>query len=181
MLEILTDRLHLREFTAADVQAVHAYRSDPHVARFMFWDPYTDADTNGYMERVTASQRESPRRWYELAVVRRADNLLIGACDLSYEGEGEADLGYVLARAAWGQGYASEAAAAMIATGFSTLHLRRIFAITDPQNVASQRVLEHIGMHRAMQIDHHTFAKGRWWDVLLYDMTHAQWAAMDAD
>ena len=84
------------------------------------------------------------------AVIRQADAALLGYCGLEYAsdvcGQPEVALGYLLARADWGQGYASEAVTATLNYGFSLLGLRRIIATIDPGNVASVRVAQKAGM-----------------------------------
>jgi RimJ/RimL family protein N-acetyltransferase len=169
-LPIRTARLRLRDFTVADGAAVHAYASDPEVARFLYWGPRDEAESRDYVGRMLAIQRERPRSRWELAIVRAADGRVLGACDLTHVGPGEADLGYVLARAAWGRGYATEAARALVAAGFARLGLRRIVATCDPANAASARVLEKAGLRRAAFVPRHEWAKGRWWDALRYEL-----------
>ena len=81
------------------------------------------------------------------AVQRRDDSRLLGMCGLLRRaGLDDVDVGYAFLPAARGQGYAREAAAAVLAHGFQALGLRRIVAITSPDNDASARVLEAIGM-----------------------------------
>ena len=76
----------------------------------------------------------------------------------------------MLARDAWGRGYATEAARALVAAGFAQLGLRRIVATCDPANAASARVLEKAGLRRAALLPRYEWAKGRWWDALLYEI-----------
>jgi [ribosomal protein S5]-alanine N-acetyltransferase len=84
-LPLYTPRLLLRDFILADFQAIHAYASDPEVTEFMFYGPRDEADTAAYLQRMLQSQRERPRRIWELAVIRREDARLIGACDVTLE------------------------------------------------------------------------------------------------
>jgi RimJ/RimL family protein N-acetyltransferase len=121
------------------------------------------------------SQVERPRRTWELAVIRRADDRLIGACDVTLDHEREGDPGYIFARDVWGQGYASEAAHAMVDAGFTQLQLERIFATCAAEHGASARVLEKAGLRRRTVLHRHQEAKGRWWDMWLYDLTRADW------
>lgn len=169
-LPVLTSRLRLRDFVTTDWEAVHAYVSDPEVVHFMFWGPRDASESRDYIQRMLVSQQERPRMTWELAIIRRADHRLLGACDLTLLNEREADLGYVLARDAWGQGYAAEAALALVVAGFLQLGLQRIVATCDPRNLASARVLEKAGLQRAGLLAQHQWAKGRWWDSLLYEI-----------
>jgi ribosomal-protein-alanine N-acetyltransferase len=168
MLPLRTTRLLLRDFVLGDLAAVHAYGADPDVVRFMFWGPRTEDESRAYLDRMLAAQRASPRTVYELAIVRREDFALVGGCDLTLDGRGEGDLGYVLARSAWGNGYATEACRALLALGFETLGLRRVFATCDPKNVPSQRVMQRLGMLRERELRRHVHAKGRFWDSYEY-------------
>jgi RimJ/RimL family protein N-acetyltransferase len=176
-LPLRTARLLLRDFAADDFTAVHDYASDPDVTRFMFYGPRTPDETRAYLERMLASQRERPRRVWELAVVRAADRRLIGACDLTLDVPGEGDLGFILARDAWGQGYASEAARTLVCEGFQRLGVSRIVATCDVANHASAGVLEKAGLRRERTLEQHRYSKGRWWTSYLYSLERHAWLA----
>lgn len=180
ILPIKTERLLLRDFVEADLQAVYAYASDMEVTRYMFYPPRTEADTRNYIRRMIQSQSENPRLIWELAIIRRSDGQLIGACDVTIERENEGDLGYILSREAWGQGYASEVASALVQAGFEQLHLKRIFAICDVNNYGSIRVLEKAGLRREALLENYKEAKGRWWNVYFYALTRNNWLAQRA-
>jgi RimJ/RimL family protein N-acetyltransferase/ubiquinone/menaquinone biosynthesis C-methylase UbiE len=174
-LPIETERQILRDFVAEDFDALHAITSDPEVMRFMFHGARTAERQRAMLDEVIVSQREAPRRRYELAVVRRADGRLLGSVDLTPDEPGVADLGYLLGREAWGQGYATEAARTMVAAGFDQLGLHRIFATCDVNHTASARVLEKAGLRRDGVLRGHTFASGRWWDSYLYAVLEDEW------
>lgn len=174
-LPIRTERLLLRDFVATDLNAIHAYSSDPEVTRFMFFGPRSEADSRDYLQRMLESQAQKPRLTWELAIVRRSNDRLIGACDLTLEDEREGDLGYILARDAWGQGYATEVARAMVAAGFEQLGLERVFATCDVDNAASAHVLEKAGLRRETLLKNHKEARGRWWDSYLYAIARGEW------
>lgn len=164
-LPIETARLRLRDYRPEDWVAVHAFASNPEVARFMFWEPRTEADSRDFVARMLASQQESPRVTWELAVERISDRKLIGSCDLTLEGD-EGDLGFVLAQDAWGQGFATELSEALITAGFEEMGLARIFSTCDFQNHRSRRVLEKAGLRFERELLGHKLAKGRSWDSL---------------
>lgn len=169
-LPLESERLLLRDFVEDDWRAVHGYSSDPEVVRFMVWGPNDEAQTHAFIKRMLAQPVQQPRSAYELAVVRKADGQLIGACGLRLRSveDREGDIGYVFSRAAWGQGYATEAARTMIDAGFRQAGLHRIYATCDPRNLASARVLEKSGMQREGRLRQHKLAKGAWRDSLLY-------------
>jgi RimJ/RimL family protein N-acetyltransferase len=136
----------------------------------MFYDPRTAAETRAYLDRMLASQRETPRSIWELAVVLTAEDRVIGACDLTLENgrTTEGDLGFVFSRDAWALGYATEAARALVHAGFEQLGLTRIFATCDVANHASARVLEKAGLQREATLEQHKYARGKWWTSFLY-------------
>ncbi|WP_375249946.1 GNAT family N-acetyltransferase [Sphingomonas sp.] len=85
------------------------------------------------------------------AIVRKSDAATIGFCGLKPGAPGtpiagEVEIGWMLAADAWGQGFAAEAASAMLAWGWATLDTARIVAITAASNHASQRLMERLGM-----------------------------------
>ena len=83
--------------------------------------------------------------------------------------------GYCLNRDYWGHGYATEAAQAVISFGFEQLGLHRIFAICDPCNVASWRVLARAGMRREGHLLEDRWQKGQWRDSYLYAILEREW------
>ena len=170
MAQLETGRLLLRELVQEDWAAIHRYGSDPEVSRYMDWGPNTEADTDAFMAQALAVQRAEPRPNFQLAVVLKREDRLIGVCTLVFSDipSREATLGYAYERAAWGQGYATEAARAMLAFGFGELGQHRIWATCAPANIGSKRVLEKIGMQREGYLRAHRWVKGRWRDSLLY-------------
>ncbi len=94
---------------------------------------------------------------------------------MSNPGAREGDIGYVLDQRFWGQGYGMEAAGRLLRFGFGELGLHRIFAICDPRNVGSIRVLEKIGMQREGRLREHMLVRGEWCDSLVYAILEGEW------
>ena len=177
-LPVVTQRLQLRDFADTDFAAVHDFASDPDVTRHMFHGARTVADTRDYLRRCISAQAERPRRIWELAIVGRDDDRLIGACDLTLDDDGDGDLGYILRRDAWRRGYAAEAALAMVNAGFAQLRLERIYAMCEAGHAASARVLEKAGLRWVRSVTHAHQAQGRWWDMELFELRRAEWKSM---
>jgi RimJ/RimL family protein N-acetyltransferase len=175
ILPLRTPRLTLRDFVPDDFDAIHGYASDPDVTRFMFHGVRSEADTRDYLDRMIASQQQNPRLIWELAVVLTSVNRLIGACDLTCETEIEGDLGFIFSQDAWGMGYATEAARAMVRVGFEQLGLTRIVATCDVANSASVHVLEKAGLNRTATLDRHKHALGKWWTSFFYELRRDTW------
>jgi ribosomal-protein-alanine N-acetyltransferase len=174
-LPIETARLTLRDFVQSDFDAIYAYSSDPKVTKYLFFGPRDSDSTADYMEGLLASQVESPRLRFELAVQETASGRVIGACDLSYIESNVVDLGYMLGVPDWGKGYATEIATALVDAAFSDLRAERVISTVDVNNRASIHVLEKIGMRREAVFRKHRRAKNRWWDCHLFILPREVW------
>ncbi len=172
-----TKRLLLRDVRPDDFDAVHDYAIDEAVVRFMDWGPNTLDDTRQALDRWLTAQAEAVRLAMNLAVVVAEEDRLIGSIRLSYQGHGNADLGYCLHSGYWRQGYGAEAATAMLALGFERFGLHRIWATCDVGNAGSYGVMEKVGMRREGTFLQDVQVKGRWRDTHLYAVLAQEWAA----
>ena len=176
-MEIITERLRLREFVCDDWRAVLDYQRDPRYLRYYPWCDRTEDDARAFVGLFLDWQREIPRRRYQLAITRGSDHRLIGNCGIRCNPDKvtQAELGYELNPDHWGQGYATEAAAAILEFAFRQLELQRITSWCIADNVASARVLERLGFQMQRRSHAAEFFKGRWWDTLHYTLTADQW------
>ena len=153
------------------------YQRDPRYLRYYAWTDRTDHDARAFVRMFLDWQRETPRRRFQLAITLPCDGRLIGNCGIrgNPDDESEAEIGYELNPRYWGQGYATEAAAAVIQFGFHRLRLQRITSWCIADNTASARVLERLGFRLQDRIARHEHFKGRWWDALTYTLYADQW------
>jgi len=130
-----------------------------------------------FVRMFIAQREEVPRTKFQLAITLASDEQLIGNCGIRMKtpGDREADLGYELNPRYWGNGYATEAASALLAFGFNHLRLHRVWAWCIAENAASARVLEKIGMRQEGRLREHEWMQGRWWDTLLYAILEQEW------
>lgn len=168
MNRLTTDRLLLRDFTADDVEAVHAYAADPEVCRFVEWGPNTEHETRQFVTEMTGAASQPDRTSFTWAIT--TGGAVVGACSISVTSavHRRGELGYVLARAYWGLGYATEAASAVLDFGRDELGLHRVEATCRPGNVGSQRVLRKLGMQQEGVLRSHMLIRGSREDSLLY-------------
>ncbi len=174
---LTTPRLLLREFRESDWQAVLEYQRDPLYLRYNPWTHRTEADARNSVRMFIAWQAEQPRTKFQFAIILKEQARLIGNCGIRMRGldAHEADIGYELDSRYWGQGYATEAARALLAFGFGELRLHRIWAYCIAENVASARVLQKIGMQREGRLREKEWMKSRWWDTLVYAILDHEW------
>ena len=146
-----TGRLRLRRFVPADADLLVALDADPEVMRYITYGQPTPlaAYVETYLPRWLAIYRAQPGLGY-FAAERRDTGEFLGWFHLRDDRiEPEyVELGYRLQRSAWGHGYATEGARALLAHGFNELGLARISARTLLGNLASQRVMEKCGLRR---------------------------------
>jgi RimJ/RimL family protein N-acetyltransferase len=146
-----TNRLLIREFTMKDLEPLTAMHLDPEVCRFIGLRT-PEQTRKGLCDWIAAYRSLGFSKW---AVVLREDGAFIGRYGVTpeeYEGISEPELGWTFARAHWGLGYATEAAGAVMKHWFEVFGFRRIISLIDPQNVASARVAERIGMTFERQV-----------------------------
>jgi RimJ/RimL family protein N-acetyltransferase len=145
-----TDRLRLRGWRDADRRPFAALNADPEVTRFLSRS-LTRAQSDAFVDRILEGWQE---RGYGLwAVERRADQRFLGFTGLSWQTfeapfNPSIEIGWRLARDAWGHGYATEAARAALRFAFETLRLTEVVSFTTAANIASRRVMEKVGMVR---------------------------------
>jgi len=142
--EIETARLILRRPAMGDAAAIFAaYAGDPEVTRFLGWPRHRSVHDTREFLRFSAREWE---RWPAgpYLILMRHDRSLVGSTGLGFQSRDAAVTGYVLARPAWGHGYATEALQAMVDLARS-IGVARLFALCHPDHRPSQRVLEKCG------------------------------------
>lgn len=168
---IETARLRLRRPRAADADAVFSrYASDPEVTRFVGWPTHHSIkQTRAFLAFSEAEWARWPAGPY--LIESRDDGRVIGGTGLNFETRYRAATGYVLAREAWGLGFATEALRAMVALA-PELGVRRLHALCHPEHAASRHVLEKGGFDRESLLRRHTefpnLQPGEPGDVLCY-------------
>jgi len=177
-----TPRLRLRPLASSDEADLIALDSDPEVMRYV-GSPAGVKSPAETAERARLRIRETQRGEYEplgfWRIEGRGDRAFHGVAALirmpagTRQGPGDADVdvevAYRLARSAWGQGIATEAAGALVAHALGPLALPRVVAVTYPANQASQRVLDKLGFERhglreykGVQATYHVLTSSAW-------------------
>jgi RimJ/RimL family protein N-acetyltransferase len=171
-----TDRLRLRPFRDDDADDLYALMSDADVLRYWDSSPWTDpARARKFIERcrAMADDESGVRPAVELA----EDGTFLGWVTL---GEWNPDfrsatLGYVFARAAWGQGYATEAARAVLAWAYDALPLNRVQSQADTRNPASAKVLGKLGFVHEGTLRQDCIVDGVVSDSWVYGLLRSDW------
>ena len=143
---LLTRRLLLRGFTHDDAEPLRLILAEPNVLRyFPRTEPWPLATVEKWLEEHWNHWREHGFGWW--AVTDRRNEQLLGWCGLCILDEtGEVEVKYLLRPSCWGQGLATEAARQSLGYAFGEAGLSLVIGLTHPGNIASQRVLEKIGL-----------------------------------
>jgi [ribosomal protein S5]-alanine N-acetyltransferase len=165
---LTTARLRLRPRTVDDAEALFPSLSD---AELMHWWSHAP---HQMLEQTRASLSRGDPAWRVWAITRGEDDAAIGYVAVGQKRPGVSEIGYLLARAQWGQGIAEEALTAVIDQLFAEGQ-RRVFADTDPDNVYSRRLLERLGfrLEGVLRAEWETHIGIR--DTTLYGLLKEDW------
>jgi len=143
---IITPRLALRPFSEKDVEPLLHIMNEADIMRyFPNPDPPAVERVQNLIARLLTHWEEHDYGWW--AVAPLPDQPLAGWCGLTFLPEtGETEVAYLLTKAWWGRGLATEAAQAALQFGFEKLGFEQIIAVVHPENRASIRVIEKLGM-----------------------------------
>jgi [ribosomal protein S5]-alanine N-acetyltransferase len=175
-LRIDTARLGLRRFSPADAQEVQLLAGDCEIAEStLLPHPYL----NGMAESWLAKQAEDfASTAVNFAIERSCDATLIGSIGLELDlAQRRAKLGCWVGRPYWGRGYCTEAVEAVIAYGFETFALERIWAARFSWNAASARVLDKSGFAQEGCRREYVAARGRKEIVVTHGLLRWEWEA----
>lgn len=179
----VSERLRLRELSAADVPGVHAVYGDPEATRHLSFTPRTLEEVNAIVERSVISAAAEPREEYALAVDARGPSAQDGSPSLIGFGrlatdphqQSAATLGFALRPDAWGVGYGTETVHLLLGVAFEELELHRVWAARAPLNAASDRTLSKAGFVEEGRIRGHVHVRGAWRDSLTYGILREEW------
>jgi RimJ/RimL family protein N-acetyltransferase len=150
-----TKRLLLRRLVLDDLNELFALYTDPEIRKYFPEGVLNYQETKEELEWFLNGHPKHPELglW---ATIHKETGKFIGRCGLlpwTIEGQDEVEIAYMLDKAFWKQGLATEAALGILRYGFGQLKLSRLICLIDPGNVPSQRVAERIGMTFERKVD----------------------------
>lgn len=150
-----TKRLLLRRLIMDDLDDLYALYKDPEIRKYFPEGILNFEETKEELEWHMNGHPKYPELglW---ATIHKETGKFIGRCGLlpwTIEGQNEVEIAYLLDKSFWGQGLATEAAQGILQYGFEYLKLSRLICLIDPENIASQRVAERIGMSLEKRVD----------------------------
>jgi RimJ/RimL family protein N-acetyltransferase len=180
-LPIDTQRLLLRRFARKDQVDLLALAAQPSVTAVLSGRlPASEEGVSAYIDLQNSYQPFEQDKVFELALERKEDGRVIGLVGLIRRDHRQGEVGWALGVDYRGQGYATEAARALIDYGFNSLGLHRIHADTNSDNLPSLRVMERLGMRREAQLRSCVYADGKWLDRVIYGILVDEWCEPEA-
>jgi ribosomal-protein-alanine N-acetyltransferase len=171
------ERIRLREVTIDDFGATWRWASRPEFFRFLPMDQPTRDEERRWLSSIVDESHEVPRRQYELGIEVIDGSELIGMVRLGIDSERHrsASIGYGIGPDRWGHGYATEAAQLVVGFGFEVLGLHRIWATHHPDNFASRKVLEKVGLREEGRRRDDRLVGGVWYDSVVCSILEDDW------
>lgn len=166
-----TERLLVRMLRAEDIDILSAYRNDPEVNALQDWDlPYPRERAERLVAALADREDVVPGKGTQLAIDLGGE--LIGDIFVEVDEQGGiAEIGFTLRRTHQGKGYAGEAVSAVVDDLVDRVGVHRIIAQLSPENDASARLLERLGMTFESLTRRSFWWRGTWDDNLLYSMS----------
>jgi RimJ/RimL family protein N-acetyltransferase len=175
MIVFETDRLIARVMRTEDAGDLFAWKSDPEIARYEYWEPMGGMeDARREVGALASRPVDTIGEWNEYGLCFKPDagGRLIGSVSVRFEKTAarlEAEIGFKLARSYQGHGYATEAGQALIAHSIKR-GARRVFAVVDARNLACIALLGRLGMRCDVSLGRGCFAKGEWCEERVYTL-----------
>ena len=173
LAEIETARLRLRSIVASDWPFIFAYMSDPRVTTYLPEGRFDEEASRAFALKHSTNEAEA------VAVVAKASGEMIGHMPYHRWFAPETyEIGWAISHTHQGMGYATEASTALLAHAFETLKAHRVIATCQPENAASWRVAEKLGLRREAHFRACLYrGQGIWWDEYFYALLAEEYAA----
>ncbi|GAB0166913.1 GNAT family N-acetyltransferase [Lysinibacillus sp. CTST325] len=169
--QIYTKRLYLRKMKMADAHILFNIWSDPEVTKFMNITNFTHEEQAKEMIELFDELTEE-RKAIRFTIIEKESNEIIGSCGFNSidEVNASAEIGYDLAKAYWGKGYAPESISALIDYAFTTLNINRIEAKIEPGNINSIKVVEKLNFTFEGTFQENEESKESTYDINVYSL-----------
>ncbi len=177
-LPIKTRRLIIREYADDDWAAVHSYVQDPAFWKFQAGEPPAKEKVKALIQWAVREQSLSPRVNYYLAAADVKTGNIVGEAVLKIipPGHGQGEIGFGVVPAEWKKGFGTEIAQALLDVGFKTFQLNRVAAQCAPENKASIRIMQKLGMAREGLLREHYRSGGKYRSSVIYAQLAREYA-----
>lgn len=175
-MQLITQRLVLRDFCPDDLDAVRRVERHPETHRYEKAIP-DDQAIQTHLQRMIDWSQEMPRQHFCFAITVPPEKRVIGQVSLALNIADirEWEIGWKVAVDHWGNGYATEAARRVLAFAFDELNAHRVVAFCNVQNAASIRVMHKLGMQQDGRLRETRWWNDAWQDEFVYAILDREW------
>ena len=176
-MELTGRRILLREFRQSDVSALAAIHSDPCVLRYYAPEVGTLSHARMLVEMFMQWANENPRQNFQLAIVVRETEVLVGSCGIRSKAcsPGKAEFGIGIGSEWWGKGIAHEAARIILGFGFSELGVDKVSGVAVCENEAVSKFARRLGFTPGSARPGEAWVRERNWSALDWVLTRETW------
>ena len=175
---IETKRLYLRPVQLSDAIDMYEYASDAETVRYVLFETHPSLEhtseviTELFLSKKANNQPES------FALVLKTTGKMIGTCDFFQVNRDNFEMGYILNKQYWNQGYMTEVAQQVMAIAFNEYHVRRLEIRHLAPNIASQKIIEKLGFrYEGLKKQEYRDKDGKYCDVLYYALLKEEYDA----
>jgi RimJ/RimL family protein N-acetyltransferase len=175
---IEADRVRLRHLEESDTDSLFDIFSDPEAMRFWSWSPFKErAEAAKLLGEIQEFWRQ--KSLFQWGIALKEDDKIIGTTTLFRldAKSRRAEIGYILNRRHWGNGYANEALTALLDFAFGKMNLHRVEADIEPRNRGSVKTVERLGFQREGLLRERWIVDGEIQDSLFYGLLEDDWRA----
>jgi [ribosomal protein S5]-alanine N-acetyltransferase len=167
--DLSTSRLNLRRIRSSDAEALFLLRSDPRTMKYIPRPPARDhQDVLEWIETVDQGIERNETLMWAIELNAAASFLGMIGFVSSKPADQRAEVGYMILPDYYGHGFVTEALRAIIQYGFDEMKLHSIEAVIDPENLASERVLQKCGFKKEAHFRENEYWQGRFLDTVVY-------------
>jgi RimJ/RimL family protein N-acetyltransferase len=173
-MNIITQRLIIRDLALIDLSDFHVYRSNPEVTKYQGFDVMTTEQAAAFIKANSEKQHGKAGEWVQYAIENKATGRLIGDCAIKLDAS-IAETGITISHLEQRKGYAKEALTAILHFLFDIKQVHRIVETVDAENTASIHLLKSIGFRQEGHFIENIFFKGKWGSEFQYAMLKKEW------
>ena len=162
-----TKRLYIRDFETDDLNEFHRLVQDPDIYKYLPWGPNSKEDTKNFIQTSIEQSSKTPRKFFDMPILLKETSSIAGCIRITVLNHKEAEIGYWIGKGLWGQGLATEATLGILGFGFQKFKMNKIYAKSNPKNLASIRVLKKAGMVKEGYLKKDIYVRGQYRDSVL--------------
>jgi ribosomal-protein-alanine N-acetyltransferase len=176
-LNIITQRLRIRNLKLSDLSDFHIYRSNPEVTKYQGFDAMTVEQAKEFITGQLNKKFGTAGEWVQYGIENKETGKIIGDCAIKLEQDDTriAEIGITVSHLEQQRGYAKETMSGILSFLFDKKQIHRVVEIVDAENIASINLLKRMGFRQEGHFIENIFFKGKWGSEFQYAMLKQEW------